>query len=422
MSRALAPIAAALLGLAGSLGATLALHRVASAALDRVLEERLRGVGETSVRFLVDGRDAPGRLRAVMEANRLEGAYLVTPALQIAADATGPAGGEADLLRVDAARVERAFRGEITVAPGYDVGGVRIESAYFPVRGADGGVDRVLGLEAGEAFTSARRDLGRAFAVAVALSAVGAAALAVAAARWTAAERQRRAAAARAARGDAVAGMAAVVAHEIRNPLGIIQGSVDLLRERAGGALDPRAQARLDDVLGEVERLRRLTHDFLELAAEPPLGEGRFDVREVAEEAARGSAALHPALEVRVAAEAPLPVRGDAGRMRQVLANLLANASQAGSRHVEIRCERASEAVRIEIADDGPGVDRALASRLFEPFATGREGGTGLGLALSRRIVERHGGTLSLVSGTPPGATFEILLPSAEEAGAWRGS
>lgn len=413
-SRFLVPIAA-LLGLAGSLAATLALHRAATAALDRVLAERLRGAGETAAKLLEADPAARGQLRAVMEANALDGAYLVSPALEILADATGDAGGAADVLRVDAARVEAALRGEVTVGRAYDIGAVSVETGYFPVRGVDGAPAAVLALEAGEAFSGARAGLRRALAVGVALSVAGALALAVVAARWSRAERLRREEAARAARGDAVARMAATVAHEIRNPLGIIRAAVELVRLRGRDALAAGDRARLEDVLGEVERLRHLTQDFLDLSAEPPLQPAPIDLAELARDAARGSAALHPGLEVRISLEGAPRVRGDAGRLRQVLANLLANAAQAGARTVEIRADVERRHVKIRVRDDGPGIPPEVRARLFDPFATGRAGGTGLGLAVSRRIVERHGGTLAFAAGNGSGggAAFELRLPRA---------
>ncbi len=410
--RALAPVAAALLGLAGSLAATLWLHHAAAGALDRVLEERLRGAGETAARLLASAEPSQARVRAIMDANRLEGAYVVSPALDLVADATGSSGGPVDLLRTDPARVERALHGEATVGTAFAVGAVSVEAAYFPVRSPGGEVRAVLVLEAGEAFGAARAGLRRALAAGVALSMVGALALAVAAQRWTRAERLRREAAERAARGDAVAQMAAAVAHDVRNPLGVIRASVDLLRERSGAALDARDRARLGDVLGEVERLRLLTQDFLDLAAEPALAAVPTDLRALAEDAARGSAVLHPDVAVAVEMDGVPPVAADAARLRRVLANLLQNAAEAGARRVEIRGEADAGAVRIAVRDDGPGVDPALRVRLFEPFATGRAGGTGLGLAVSRRIIERHGGTLALVS-AGGGAAFEITLPVA---------
>jgi len=95
-------------------------------------------------------------------------------------------------------------------------------------------------------------------------------------------------------------------------------------------------------------------------------------------------------------------------------ANLLANAAQAGARRVEIRGASRGDCVGIIVADDGPGIPGDLRDRLFEPFATGRSTGTGLGLAVSRQLVERHGGSLTLVesAGTAEhGAVFELVLP-----------
>jgi signal transduction histidine kinase len=108
-------------------------------------------------------------------------------------------------------------------------------------------------------------------------------------------------------------------------------------------------------------------------------------------------------------------VHADAGRVAQVLGNLLANAAQCGARSVDVHAEVAGGGVRIVVRDDGPGVAPELRERLFDAFTTGRAGGTGLGLAVSRRIVERHGGSLDLAARAGPGATFELWLPRASQ-------
>lgn len=409
-SRALAPIAAGLLGLAGSLAATVFLYRTASSSVDRVLEERLRGAGETAAELFARVDPTAEALRAVMAANGLEGAYALSPSLQVLADATGPGGGAADLLRVDGARAARALGGTPSLAFGYAVGDLRVATAYFPVRGQDARVRSVLVLEAGQGFAAARSRLTGALWAGVGLSVVAALALGALAWRWSRAEERHLRAAERAARADALARMAAMAAHEIRNPLGVIRGAVELVRARSGVDLAPRDQHALADVLGEVERLRRLTEDLLDVAREPELAVGPVDLAEVAREAALSLERVHPEVVVRTSVQ-PLPVEGDPARLRQVLGNLLLNAAQAGAQRIELRGAPEAGSARLEVRDDGPGVAEAMRARLFEPFATGRAAGKGLGLAIAKRIVVRHGGSLALVPDGRPGATFELRMP-----------
>jgi signal transduction histidine kinase len=406
---ALAPLVAGLLGLLGALGATFQLYGAADAALVRVLEERLRGAGEAAAAMLSSGPPSPMALQGVMRASRLEGAVLVSRDLTVLADAAGSAGGRADLLRLDAARVSLAFEGRASVDFGFAVGEQAITTGYFPVAGHDGWATAVLALEAGQAYAEPRQGLRRSLYVALSLSALAALALGAVARQWSRAEAARRAAAERAARGEALERMAAMVAHEVRNPLGIIRGAAELVGARAGERLGEADREALRDVLEEVGRINRLTQDFLDLTREPRLEQATVRLGELIGEAARGIARAWPAVAIRL--EVPdLPVSADPGRLRQVLANLLVNACQAGARQVEIRGSAEGREARLEIRDDGPGVAADLQERLFDPFTSSRSGGTGLGLAISRRIVERHGGSLALLPGGP-GAAFELRVP-----------
>jgi signal transduction histidine kinase len=412
--RAFAPLLAGFLGLAGALGATLYLHRVATAAVQRVLEERMRGAGEAAAATLDPTQPDATVLAAVMKASRLEGAYLLSKDLRVLSDATGPAGVRVDLLRIDEARVRAAFDGRSTVDFAYAVGDQPIATGYFPVDGRDGRVSAILALEAGQEFAEARRDLERARLVGVGLSALVALALAAAALRWARSEAARLMVAERAARSEAQARMAAMVAHEVRNPLGIIRGAAELIGARSKDRLAVADTSALQDILGEVERLNRLTEDFLDLSREPRLEPVDVDLAALAAEAARGLGHSFAGVEVRI--ELPLlRVRADPGRLRQVLANLLANAGQAGAGKVEVSGRADAGVARVEIRDDGPGVPPDLRPRLFDPFASGRRGGTGLGLAISRRIVERQGGALGILDDGRPGAAFELRLPLAPD-------
>jgi two-component system, OmpR family, sensor kinase len=411
---AVVPIAAAALGLLGSLAATAFLHASAARALDQVLDERLRGAGEAAAGLLQGTAPSAAQLHRLMQANQLEGAFLLDRDLTVLADATGPAGRRVDLLRVDPARVRGAFEGESGIGAGFALGEQGVATGYFPVRAPDGTVRAVLALEAGQAFAGARRELRSALVLGAGLAVAGAFALAVVAWRWTQAERARTEAAERAARGEAMSRMAAMAAHEIRNPLAVIRGTIDLLRERAGPALGDRGASDLQDVLGEVERLRRLTEDFLDVASDRAIVRSRLDLRDVLEDAARAAEASFPAVRVRRSFGELPRIDGDGSRLRQVFANLLSNAAQAQREgEIELTAGAVDGEVRITVHDFGPGVLPEIRARLFEPFVSGRPGGTGLGLALSRRFVERHGGMLDLIGDGRPGATFQVRLPVA---------
>ncbi|MCI0570362.1 MAG: HAMP domain-containing histidine kinase [Myxococcaceae bacterium] len=412
-ARARVPLVAAALGLAGALASTLLLFHAATGALERTLEARLRGAGEAAALLLSPTRTDDATLAALLHANALDGAFVLDRELTVLADAHGGSGRRAGLLRVDPALVERALAGEVTVASSWEVGELEVATAYFPLRGEAGAAHTVLALEAGKAFVQARRDVRRAAWTGVALAVLGAGALAVAAARFAGAEHQRRETAARAARGEALARMAAMAAHEIRNPLGVIRGTVELMRERRAGQLSARDEDALSDVLSEVERLRGLTEDLLVLSSDRPLATGRVDVRVLLTEAARALEVAFPSVRVRVPAEELPALEGDAGRLRQVLLNLMTNAAQAqgGAGEVELRAQVRPSTLALKVCDRGPGVPEEVRARLFEPFVSGRSDGNGLGLALSRRLVERHGGTLRLLPGEGAGAVFELTLP-----------
>lgn len=402
-------IAVAALALAGPLVAMFALWRGAQLSLERVLDARLKGAGESAA-LLLEDRPAGGEaLRSLMAAQHLDGAYLLDRKLTVLADATGPSGGRADLLRVDPDRVTAAFAGEATVAPTYALGEVVVATGYFPVR-SGGQISAVLALEAGRAFADPGPWLSRALALGVLGALFAAASIGVIGRRALQGQ-------ASAARADAFARVAAMAAHEIRNPLGVIRGTVELMQARLKRTLTLKDAEALADVLGEVERLRRLTEDLTDLAQDRPLSMDEVDVAAVLEEAARAAEKAAPPVKVKLEVEGgALPrVRGDPARLRQVFANLLSNAAQAQREgEVEVRAFTEGGAVLAQVRDRGPGVPREAREKLFDPFFTTKAQGSGLGLFISRRLVERHGGSLRLVDTEGPGACFEVRLSAME--------
>ncbi len=178
----------------------------------------------------------------------------------------------------------------------------------------------------------------------------------------------------RAQRFAALGQLATGLAHEIRNPLSSISGSVEMVRE--GNALSSEDARLLGIVISEVERLNSLVTTMLQAIVDPD-------------------------------------------RMRQVVWNLLKNALQASPRggRVEVRTGRDPKGrAFLEVADEGPGIEEAHRERLFDMFYSGRRHGVGLGLALVRQIVDQHKGRIEIVDREGPGTCFRVTLPTNEDS------
>jgi two-component system NtrC family sensor kinase len=204
--------------------------------------------------------------------------------------------------------------------------------------------------------------------------------------------------------------VAAGLAHEINNPVGVILGYVKLMRRRGAGELD----ADLAIVEDEAERCRQVVDGLLDLTRPRPLERTAIDVRTLADDVVRrvtASAAVAPG---QVCVEGAATVHGSDAKLRQVLTNLVKNAVEAsgagGTLRVEIRQERGR--VSLDVSDTGPGVKDQDRPHLFEPFFTTKPSGTGLGLAVSRGIARAHGGDVELLSSSVAGTTFRLTLPA----------
>jgi two-component system sensor histidine kinase HydH len=196
--------------------------------------------------------------------------------------------------------------------------------------------------------------------------------------------------------------MSAVLAHEIKNPLASLKGNAQLLAASLPTGDKPRRQA--DRVVDEAVRLEKLTQDLLAFVRTGQLQRAPVSPAAIARELA----AEHVQVED---AGAPATWSLDAGRLREVLANLVDNALAAGP-PVTVRVLGERGHLVYEVIDRGPGVPPADRDKIFEPFFTGKTRGTGLGLAIAKRMVELHGGTIA-VTGGQPGAVFRIEIPEA---------
>jgi two-component system sensor histidine kinase PilS (NtrC family) len=211
--------------------------------------------------------------------------------------------------------------------------------------------------------------------------------------------------------------VAAGLAHELRNPLASISGCVELLRGAQG--LSDEDGRVLGIVLRETGRLDALLTRFLEFSRPTPPARRPGDLAAVAAETLDMFAADPVAAGVALErALAPAPASFDPDQLRQVVLNLLSNAAQAlresgkGGR-VRLACAPSpGGGAVLSVEDDGPGIAPAVAGRIFTPFFTTKAKGTGLGLAVVQRIVDAHGGSVSVQSTPGAGARFVVRLPS----------
>jgi two-component system sensor histidine kinase HydH len=202
------------------------------------------------------------------------------------------------------------------------------------------------------------------------------------------------------------------IGHELRNPLGVIETSLYVLKGRGSG--DERTLKHLDRIGQQVVLANDIITQLLSLIRDTPLARERVDLGKIVADA------LTVLPEGRVAFERPQPtwIEGDAIQLRQVMVNLAQNADHfAGpAGRCQASIEVRPDGVLLTVDDSGPGIDPSIRNRLFEPLVTTRAGGIGLGLALVRRVVERHGGMVWASRGPLGGARFNVQLPPAGEA------
>lgn len=226
--------------------------------------------------------------------------------------------------------------------------------------------------------------------------------------------------------------LSAAIAHEIRNPLASISGSMELLRDQPG--TDPESRQLMDIAVREVDRLNALVTSVLEYARprteEPRHVDLAEELREIVQafESERRDPRQVLRVELDIGAES-VSIASAGGQLRQIVWNLLRNAAEAmpSGGGIKVGVRRESDAtlpspadgssprptVILTIADTGQGIPRADLDRIFEPFYTTKNAGTGLGLATVARIVDDHHGTIEVTSEVGQGTTVTIRLPAA---------
>ena len=219
--------------------------------------------------------------------------------------------------------------------------------------------------------------------------------------------------------------IAAGLAHEIRNPLGSIKGSIEMLREAPGLTEDDR---RLCDIVHrEAGRLNHLVSDMLDLAGPKKPEPEDVDVAALAREVVALAALSERSGSGDVAVhyrgpEGAVLARCDPAQMRQVLWNLVRNGVQATGAGTTVTVSvspagGSEERVEMSVRDEGPGIPADAVQKIFDAFYTTRAGGAGIGLAVVRRIIEDHrsvGASIEVRNGSEPGATFVVRLARAD--------
>ncbi|HSU12850.1 sensor histidine kinase [Longimicrobium sp.] len=207
------------------------------------------------------------------------------------------------------------------------------------------------------------------------------------------------------------------VAHDLNNPLAVISAHAQILMRRAP---DEGTSGQLREILDAVERCRRIAGDLLGFARRHPVEREPLDLGEVVRatlELRRRDMELH-GLRTTVSIPGALPrVIADRHQMQQVFLNIVVNAEQAlagggGRFDVAVETDAAREAVTVRFTNDGPPIPASALPHIFDPFFTTKpeDEGTGLGLAIGRRIVQEHGGEITVTSDAA-GTTFTVRLP-----------
>lgn len=214
--------------------------------------------------------------------------------------------------------------------------------------------------------------------------------------------------------------MASEIAHEINQPLAAIaMFSAASLRSLEPGGNEAQLKTWLEAMNTQAKRASEVVRHLRRFVRKGDIHPGPVDLNQAAREVAglmRFEVARHKvAIELDLAEGMPT-LSAELILMEQVLFNLVRNALEAlvrqdGEKRVTVRTRHDEAQVRVEVEDNGPGVDAALGDRIFESFMTGKRDGLGMGLAISRSIVEAHGGTLDYLNNPLGGATFRCCLP-----------
>ena len=222
--------------------------------------------------------------------------------------------------------------------------------------------------------------------------------------------------------------MAGKIAHEIKNPLTPIQLSAEhvlKVYDDKKGDFDRILRESISYIIKEVEHLRCISQEFMELARDKAIVREPVNIREIIEETAQPySNVLKDRIKFEISFEGPeYVITGDRAKLQTAFRNIIANATESVSRRGTVTIKTAGRAgkMTVTISDSGPGMSRETLDRIFEPYFSTKDSGTGLGLPIAKKIIEEHGGSIRVESRPGAGTRVEVDLPAgSDESGETR--
>jgi len=421
-----------------------------SRALEQELGDRLQAIAMTLAQTadrlqltadsLQPGHQTEDRtktLTAVMNDNRLFNLFVVNDRFEYLTNLRGPelVGSGDPSLDLDMTEILSAFSGIPAQSRLYRAGSSYLKTAYAPVRDSSGLVSAVLGVEADATFFSALAGFRNSLLLVNLLSLLAVAAIVVVSAAMARRAWQLEQAAARAGTLALMGQMSAAVAHEVKNPLAIIRAAAERVKRKLG----PVAPPEIDYIPEEVDRLSGIVSNYLGVGVSRPGKTERLDIAalvrgvmaDLKHQADKAGVRLDEARsqipEARMQKSGrsdpgplnPEPgpfVLGNRNELRQVFLNILLNAIQCqlqGGR-VEVGFGEEHGRAVVRVKDSGPGIDAKVLKRVFEPFYTTKEKGSGLGLFVVKRIVEAHGGRVAIEAEPGKGTTVQVGFKGEE--------